>query len=91
MYTGYESYSKIQSDPIVDEQTGQITWKEKEIIKDNIIIDMCDIRQFYMDNQAIKGIEDASDCAYRQRISYDKFLNFESNPLYKNIDKVAPK
>jgi len=91
LYTGYESYSKIQSDAIVDPETGDISWEEKTIEKDGIILELCDIRQFYMDNQAIKGIDDASDCAYRQWMSYEKFKNLESNPLYKNIDKVKPR
>jgi len=44
-----------------------------------------------MDNQAIEGIEDAADCAYRQWMGYDKFKNLANNPLYKNIEHVKPK
>jgi hypothetical protein len=50
-----------------------------------------DIRQFYMDNQALEGIEDANDCAYRQWMSYDRFKNLATNSLYKNIEYVQPK
>jgi len=50
-----------------------------------------DIRQFYIDNQAIDGIEDAGDCAYRQWESWDKFQNKKNDPLYKNIEHVKPR
>lgn len=92
LYLWYESYSKVQKDPVFDPETGDIIdWESKPIEKDWIIMEVWDIRQFYMDNQSIKWIEDCSDCAYRQWMSRDKFQNFKTNPLYKNIDKVAPR
>ena len=90
LYVWYDKYSKVQSDAIVDPDTGDITWEEHTIDKEGIIMKLGDIRQFYIDNQAIEGIEDAMDCAYRQRMSRDKFQNFKTNPLYKNIEYVQP-
>jgi hypothetical protein len=91
LYVWYESYSKIQSDANVNDETWEITREENTIEKDGIIMKLWDIRQFYIDDQAIEGIEDAWDCAYRQRMSWDKFQNFKSNPLYKNIEYVQPR
>lgn len=92
IYTGYESYQKIQSEPVEwEDQNEPIQWEEKIINKEWIVVKNIDIRQFYIDNEAIEWIEDANDCAYRQRISYDKFINFKNNQLYKNIDKVRPR
>lgn len=90
-YVGYDKYSKVQSDCIVDPETGDISWKEVTIEKEGIILKLWDIRQFYMDDQAQEGIEDASDCAYRQREWRDKFQNKKTNPLYKNIEFVQPR
>lgn len=75
IYVGYESTEKIQYDSIIDEMTGEIDRKEKKIKKGGIIVDNVDIRQFYVDNQSIKGIEDASDCCFRQWISYERFMS----------------
>lgn len=91
IYTWYESYSKIQSDPIVDPDTWEVTRKENTIQKEWIVTKNVDIRQFYLDNEAIEWIEDANDCAYRQWMSYDKFMNFKDAQHYKNIEFVQPK
>ena len=90
IYTGFESYDKVQKDMVFDE-SGNMVFEEKIIKKEEIIVKNVDIRDFYLDNQAVNGIDDASDCYYRQWISYEKFKNFETNDLYKNIDKVAPR
>jgi len=89
IYTGFESYNKKQLDPIIGDDMS-ITWVEKDIKKEEIIVRNVDIRQFYIDNQAISGIDDASDCIYEQWISYEKFQNYANSPLYKNVDKVKP-
>jgi len=34
LYIGYESYSKVQSDAVVNPDTGEITWEENTIEKD---------------------------------------------------------
>lgn len=92
IYTWYESYQKIQSDPTESEDpNAPVERVEKVIDKEWIVVKNVDIRQFYLDNEAVEWIEDANDCVYRQRMSYDKFINFQNNPLYKNVDKVRPK
>ena len=90
IYTGYESGTKIQKDPIIGDDMS-IKWKKKPIQEGNIIVKNIDIRDFYVDDQAIEGIEDAVDCIYDQWIAYDRFKNFKTNQFYKNIDKVSPK
>lgn len=90
IYTGFDAYDKVQKDMVVDEM-GDISREEKTIKKEQIVLKNVDIRDFYLDNQALNGIDDASDCYYRKRVSYDKFKNYESNDMYKNIDKVAPR
>lgn len=92
IYTWYESYQKIQSDAIINEETGQVERKDNVVEKDGIIVNNVDIRQFYLDNEAIQWIDDANDCAVRQRVSYDKFVSMvKENPLYKNTEYVQPK
>jgi hypothetical protein len=90
LYTGFESYTKTQKDMVVNED-GNISREDKDIKVENIIVDNVDIRDFYLDDQAVKGMDDAVDCYYRQRMSYEKFKNYETNDLYKNIDKVVPR
>lgn len=90
-YLWYESYTKVQKDMILDPDTGAIDWQENTIEKEWIVMELWDIRQFYIDNQAIKWIDDASDCAYRQRESRDKFQNKKNDTLYKNIEYVQPR
>ena len=68
-----------------------ITWEAKTITKESILVQNIDIRDFYIDNQTINSIDDASDCILRQWVSYEKFQNYATNPLYKNTEKVAPK
>jgi hypothetical protein len=90
IYTGFEQYDIVQKDFEVD-NNGDITRSEKTINKQEIIVRNVDIRNFYIDNQAIEGISDASDCIYRQWISFDKFNSLKTNPLYKNTDYVTPR
>ena len=90
MYTWFESYNKEQYDPIIWDDL-QLGFQKKTIEKRKILVNNTDIRQYYLDNQAINKIEDASDCLYRQWISYEKFENFKWDPLYKNLKYVKPK
>ena len=90
LYTWYDKYTKVQSDAKIDPDTWELSREEVTIDKEGVVMKLGDIRQFYMDNQAIEGIEDAADCAYRQWMSFDKFKNFKNNPLYKNIEHVKP-
>lgn len=90
IYTGFDSYDIEQKDMVMWDD-GNISWEKKKIKKEKIVLKNVDIRDFYLDNQALNGMDDASDCYYRKRTSYDKFKNYESNEMYKNIDKVAPR
>ncbi len=90
MYTGFESYDRTQQDFVVDDDMNY-TWKENTYKDEKIIMENADIRLFYIDNQAIDNISQASDCIYRQWMSFEKFQNFKNSPVYKNIDKVEPR
>jgi len=90
IFTWFEAYNKTQKDFIVWDDL-QYAWKEKTFKKENIIVKNIDIRNFYIDNQVIWEIEDASDCIWIQWMSYEKFQNLKNTPIYKNIDKVTPK
>lgn len=89
IYTGYEQYNKEQLDPSMWEDWS-VTFEMKQYKEENIITKNVDIRNFYIDNECIDGIDDAEDCIWVQRESYDKFMNKGNSTLYKNIDKVAP-
>jgi len=67
-----------------------LKFKKTNLKKEEIVIQNVDIRQFYIDNQALTGIEEAVDCIYRQWISYEKFKTFKNNPIYKNTEFVKP-
>lgn len=89
MYVGFESYYKTQKDFNVEEDLS-INFNEKTFKKENIVVKSVDIRNFYVDDCAIDWIETADDCIYTEQISYEKFMGFKKNPLYKNMDKVKP-
>lgn len=89
MYVWFDSYFKSQKDFTVDDDLN-MSFKEKTFKKENIVVKSVDIRNFYIDDSAIDGIESADDCIYTEQISYEKFMNFKKNPLYKNMDKVKP-
>jgi len=89
MYVWFESFFKSQKDFDVDDDLA-INFKEKTFKKENIVVKSVDIRNFFIDDSAIDGIESADDCIYTEQISYEKFMNFKKNPLYKNMDKVKP-
>lgn len=77
-------------DPIIgDDMT--ITWKEKTFNNQEIILSNFDIRQFWVDDQAVDDISQANDCFARQWIGYEEFKMLESSPVYKNIEYVAPR
>lgn len=88
MYTGYETCEFIQKDPVM--WVSGIEWENRTIKEKNIIIKDMDIRYAYIDNHAIDSIDQASDCAYEQWVSYEKFMVNKSNPFYKNMDSVKP-
>jgi len=89
MYVGFESYFREQKDFKIDENLN-VVFEPKKIKKEWITVKSVDIRNFYIDDTAIDCIEQANDCIYVEQISYEKFMSYKSNPLYKNMDKVAP-
>ena len=89
IYTGFESTIKEQKDPIMWDDL-ELNWETKIIKNEKIIVKNIDIRQFFIDDNAITTIDEASDCILEQRIWFDKFQDFKGNPLYKKIDKVSP-
>jgi len=89
IYTWYECYDKVQYDPTINDDMS-LSWKKVTIKKRDIIVKDIDIRDFWVDNQAIEGIEDASDCLLREWIGFEKLDNYKNNPLYKNIEFIQP-
>lgn len=89
-YTGFESTIITQHDYDISEDLKPI-WNKKEIKDESIIVANVDIRDFYIDNTAKNGIEDAGDCIWLDWISYDKFQELKWNIFYRNIEKVAPR
>lgn len=69
----------------------ELGWKKKTINKKEIVVKNVDIRNFYIDNQAIDGIESAVDCIHREWVSYDMFNVIKNNPIYKNTEYVSPR
>jgi len=68
-----------------------MTWETKTFKKESIIVKNIDIRDFYIDDSAKNSIEDATDCILTQWVPYERFQNFDTSPIYKNIKKVAPR
>ena len=89
MYVGFESYFREQKDFKVDDDLN-VVFEPRKFKKEQIVVKSVDIRNFYIDDTAIDGIEQANDCIYVEQISYERFMNFKNNPLYKNMDKVKP-
>lgn len=90
LYAGTETTSYTQEDPIVSD-SGTIKWEKKTVQEDNIILSNVDINKFWLDNETIDWIDDANDCFFRQWIGFEKFQNFKTNPLYKNIQFIKPR
>lgn len=90
IYVWHESYTKSQFDMIVWDDNN-ITWEKKEIPVSNILLDNIDIRQFWIDDQVIDDVSQASDAIYRQWISFEKFANCCNGEWYKNTEYVSPR
>lgn len=89
IYTWAESYEKEQLDPI-PWPNGSVQFVKKRYKENGIVVENVDIRNFYIDNSTIKWIEDASDCIWKQRESFERFQQRKFSKVYKNIDKVKP-
>lgn len=68
-----------------------MTWVDKDITEEKIILQNIDVRSFYLDNNTTRGIKTAKKCMVRTRKGYDDFLDLKNNKLYKNIEYVVPK
>ena len=68
---------------------GEIQWEKKYLVKNQILLDNFDIRNFYPDNR-VNDFNDALDCVAIQILSYDEFMLLKNNPIYKNIEFVTP-
>lgn len=90
MYVWYEVYTLRQKE-LVANDNWKMTWQEKEYQKSWIIVDDIDIRKFYLDDQAIYWIEWASDCIYRERLSFERFKTITNDKVYFDTDKVTPR
>lgn len=90
MYVWFESYFREQKDFKVDDNLNVI-FEPKKFKKEQIVVKSVDIRNFYVDDTAIDCIQQANDCIYREQISYEKFMSYKNNPLYKNMDLVKPR
>lgn len=90
MYIWFESYFREQKDFKVDDNLN-VVFEPKKFKKENIVVKSVDIRNFYVDDTAIDCINQANDCIYREQISYEKFMSYKNNPLYKNMDLVKPR
>lgn len=89
IYVWFESLIIKQTDIIIN-SNWDIEYKDTEIKDEKIIVDHVDIRDFYLDNSAVRGIEDANDCILIQWMPYKRFTNFQGNKQYKNIEYVKP-
>lgn len=89
--TGFEIEKIKQFELEEVKEDGEMIWKENIITDEKIILENIDPRNFYMDNNATRGIETAKKCMVRKRMGYDEFLDLENNKLYKNIEYVRPK
>ena len=90
IFSWYEEYEREQRDP----QKGknwEVEFVEKKFTQEKIIVKNVDIRNFFVDNQAIEWIEDASDCIRRQYLPFEEFEEKKGNSAYKNIEFVVPK
>lgn len=90
IYTGFESYTKIQKDLAIDDNL-EPSWEEVKIQKNDIIVSNIDIRDFYVDNEAISDFDEATDCILDQWMSFERFKTLSTNKFYQNVDKVAPR
>jgi hypothetical protein len=62
--------------------------EEKEEININTM--NVELRDFYLDDRAKDGVEDAEDCFRVIELSYETFKTLTDNEYYTNIDEVKP-
>lgn len=89
--TGYEVETVKQYELDEVKEDGEMTWVDKDITEEKIILQNIDVRSFYLDNNTTRGIKTAKKCMVRTRKGYDDFLDLKNNKLYKNIEYVVPK
>ncbi len=74
--TGYESYERTQQDFVLNDDM-TYTWTPNTFKEEKIVTENVDIRNFYIDNQAISSFEQANDCVLRTWIGWDNFQCFK--------------
>ena len=89
LFTGFESKVCTQKDIDLDDNYDVVEVK-REFRENKILLENLDPRNFFLDNQATKGIDNANDCIMIQRMSYEEFQGLEYNKIYKNIEYVRP-
>lgn len=90
IFTGFNACTYTQYDFEMDDNFKTV-WTEKKLKDEKILLENIDPRLFYLDNQCVRGIDDANDCILREWMWYEQFKEYENNDLYKNIKYVAPK
>lgn len=65
-------------------------WVKKEFKEEKIVVKDIDLRDFYVDDDARKDIEEANDCILDTWIPYTKFMEYTNNEIYKNTEYVRP-
>lgn len=53
------------------------TWEPRTFKEEKIVTENVDIRNFYIDNQAISSFEQANDCFLRTWIGWENFQYFK--------------
>ncbi len=89
MMVSYEKYDIYQKDPIIND-LWKLSWQKKKIPISKILVKNIDPRDFYMDNNSIKWIEDSDDCILIQEVNYEEAVMVTKNSGYKNIEYVNP-
>lgn len=86
----YRVEKRTVRDPVdVDEKSGELTYKEKEIIDfDDDYTEWIDNQWVFIDPGA-KSIDEASDCFEREILPYSSFLfKYKDKPGFKNCEYV---
>jgi hypothetical protein len=84
----FERTIQEQSNPLLS-TTFDLEWQDQFLVKNEIKLERFDYRRFWPDNR-VTNFDLATDCIAVQVMSIDAFRSLASNPVYKNIDKIAP-
>ena len=84
----FERTIQEQNNPLLS-NTFDLAWQKQFLVKNQISLERFDYRRFWADNR-VTNFDLATDCIAVQVVSIDAFRTLAGNPVYKNIDKVAP-